>query len=70
MNTEDAEKKREFHRVKTKLYTRSFARGFYPFSLAIDKISVKNNRSEILRKNRLFEHSEFRVFLGFSRLFS
>jgi hypothetical protein len=25
---------------------------------AIDKISVKNDRSEILSKNQLFEHSE------------
>ncbi|WP_320048138.1 hypothetical protein [uncultured Ilyobacter sp.] len=58
MVTEDAEKKREFYRVKTKLYMLSFARGFYLFSLAIDKISVKNNCSEILRKNRLFERSE------------
>ncbi|WP_320046030.1 hypothetical protein [uncultured Ilyobacter sp.] len=49
MVTEDAEKNREFHRVKTKLYMCSFARGFYLFSLAIDKISVKNDRSGILR---------------------
>ncbi|WP_320047656.1 hypothetical protein [uncultured Ilyobacter sp.] len=58
MGTEGTEKKREFHRVKTKPYMCSFARGFYPFSLAIDKISVKNNCSEILRKNRLSERSE------------
>ncbi|WP_320047754.1 hypothetical protein [uncultured Ilyobacter sp.] len=70
MATEDAEKKREFHRIKSKTINVFFARGFYPFSLAIDKISVKNDRSGILRKNRLFERSEFRVFLGFSRLFS
>ncbi|WP_320047868.1 hypothetical protein [uncultured Ilyobacter sp.] len=49
MVTEDAEKKREFHRVKTKLYMRSFARGFYLFSRTINKISVKN--SQKLRNN-------------------
>ena len=53
------EKKREFHRFKTETINTLFAKGFYPFSLAIDKISVKNNRSEILRKNRLSERSEW-----------
>ena len=44
MYTEDSEKKNESHRVKTKLYTLSFARGFYTFSRTIDKIRIKNSQ--------------------------
>ncbi|WP_320047195.1 hypothetical protein [uncultured Ilyobacter sp.] len=51
MVTEDAEKKQEFYRVKTKLYMRSFARGFFiPFPLPLIKSALRMTEVESLDK--------------------
>jgi ribosomal protein L19 len=51
--------KKKFHRVKSKTINTLFCERFFNlFSLAIDKISVKNKRGKILKKNRLSERSE------------
>ncbi len=64
--TEDAEKKREFYRVKTKLYMRSFAKGFFiPFLLPLTKSALRINAAKSLEKIDCLSVASFEFFLDF-----
>ncbi|WP_320045919.1 hypothetical protein [uncultured Ilyobacter sp.] len=66
MVTEDAEKKREFYRVKTKLYMRSFAKGFFiPFLLPLTKSALRINAAKSLEKIDCLSVASFEFFLDF-----